>query len=266
MSSEAALKRDHQEIDLEQQTQAHHTQVHHNHHDGSATDSHSMPKSVGAAGAEMESSPYNPRTFANPAPIGLCGFAMTTFLLSFINVSTRGVMQPNIVVGLAFAYGGLIQLLAGMWEVACGNTFGAVAFSSYGGFWISLAIVLTPAFAVTTPYSAEAFESAFGLYLICWFIFTFLLLICTTRSSIAFFGLFLTLDLAFLMLAIGRFKLVSGAPNVSFTKAGGAFGFMSAILAWYVALAGIATRENSFVKVPLGEFPWNAELQKRKNH
>lgn len=76
------------------------------------------------------------RKFANPAPLGLCGFALTTFLLSLINLSTEGISEPNIVIGAAFAYGGLCQLLAGMWEMAVGNTFGATALSSYGGFWV----------------------------------------------------------------------------------------------------------------------------------
>jgi len=64
-------------------------------------------------------------------------FATTTFVLSMYNVSARGVSVPNVVLGLAIGYGGLVQLLAGMWEFASGNTFAATAFSSYGGFWIS---------------------------------------------------------------------------------------------------------------------------------
>merc|ERR1711939_169464 len=88
--------------------------------------------------------PTTERKFANPAPLGLSAFALTTCVLSLINIGVRGVHEPNIVVALAFGYGGLVQLLAGMWEMAVGNTFGATALSSYGGFWLSLAIVLTP--------------------------------------------------------------------------------------------------------------------------
>lgn len=71
------------------------------------------------------------RKIANPAPLGLCGFALTTFLLSLINLGTRGLSEPNLVIGAAFAYGGLVQLLAGMWEMAIGNTFGASKWSSF---------------------------------------------------------------------------------------------------------------------------------------
>jgi len=82
--------------------------------------------------------------FANPAPLGLSAFALTTFVLSVIQMGAKDLTEPNIVVASAFGYGGLVQLLAGMWEMATGNTFGATALSSYGGFWISFAIILTP--------------------------------------------------------------------------------------------------------------------------
>merc|ERR1712093_581471 len=148
--------------------------------------------------------PINDRKFANPAPLGLSAFALTTFVLSLINLGTRGITEPNIVVGAAFAYGGLVQLLAGMWEMAVGNTFGATALSSYGGFWIGTAIILTPGgFAIMSALITDNgneinFLNSFGLYLMGWFIFTFLLLMCTLRSTVAFFLLFFTLDMAFL--------------------------------------------------------------------
>lgn len=110
------------------------------------------------------------RKFGNPAPLGLSAFALATFVLSLINMGTRGVTEPNIVVALAFGYGGLVQLLAGMWELAVGNTFGATALASYGGFWISFAIVLTPGgFGIVSAIEAEggagAFYDSFGFFL-----------------------------------------------------------------------------------------------------
>lgn len=103
---------------------------------------------------------------ANPVPLGLAGFALTTFLLSLVNLGTLGLSQPNIVVGPAFAYGGLIQLLAGMWDIALGNTFGGTALSSYGGFWISIGIILTPGgFDIESSYpNSGDFYAAFGMY------------------------------------------------------------------------------------------------------
>ncbi|OBT82388.1 hypothetical protein VE02_08491 [Pseudogymnoascus sp. 03VT05] len=205
------------------------------------------------------------RKFANPAPLGLSAFALTTFVLSLINLQTRGVSAPNLIIALAFGYGGLVQLLAGMWEMAVGNTFGATALSSYGGFWISFAIILTPGgFAIGDAYkNPNDFNHAIGFYLAGWFIFTTILLICTLRSTVAFFMLFFTLDLAFLFLTIGHLQLQDagvGKPKttqVGCIKAGGVFGLLAAFFAWYNALAGIADTSNSFFVIPVAHFPWS---------
>jgi len=220
--------------------------------------------SLPAFGGEFQPGLYKGvenRKFANPAPLGLSAFALTTFVLSLINLGTRGVHVPNIIISLAFAYGGLVQLCAGMWEMAVGNTFGATALSSYGGFWISFAIILTPGgFAieetVITGQSAKALFDSLGFYLMGWFIFTFILLICTLKSTVAFFLLFFTLDLAFLMLGLSFLCLDDGAPSTGLTRAGGAFGILAAFLAWYNALAGIADTSNSFFIIPVAHFPW----------
>ena len=145
-----------------------------------------------AFGGEFQPGSYKStegRKFANPAPLGLSAFALTTFVLSLINVGTRGITGPSIVIGAAFAYGGLVQLLAGMWyvvmgnmslssrkliqnarEMAVGNTFGATALSSYGGFWIGTAIILTPGGfqieeSLIVDKDALPFLNSFGLYL-----------------------------------------------------------------------------------------------------
>lgn len=216
-----------------------------------------------AFGGEFQPGLYRaPKSnFANPAPLGLSAFALTTFVLSLINVGTRSIGEPNLVVAIAYGYGGLVQLLAGMWEMAVGNTFGATALSSYGGFWISFAIILTPGgFNIVGALEAESpapFLNSFGLYLMGWFIFTTLLLICTLRSTVAFFSLFFTLDLAFLMLGIGYLRAGPAGPNEACIKAGGYFGLFAAFLAWYNALAGIADSSNSFFVIPVAHFPWS---------
>ncbi|CAF9932251.1 hypothetical protein IMSHALPRED_008833 [Imshaugia aleurites] len=209
------------------------------------------------------------RGIANPAPLGLCAFALTTFVLGLINMGTRGLSAPNIVVALAFGYGGLIQLLAGMWEMAVGNTFGATALSSYGGFWLSFAIILTPGGfdieATLTAASPNAFADEFGLFLMGWFIFTTILLFCTLRSTVAFFTLFFTLDMAFMLLGIGYLhRDAAGAPNPPVIKAGGFFALLAAFLAWYNALAGIADDSNSFFIVPVAHFPWSVKAMQEK--
>ena len=131
--------------------------------------------------------------------------------------------------------------------MAVGNTFGATALSSYGGFWISVGIVLTPGgFGIIAAYTAKTsgpndFNNAFGFFLAGWFIFTTILLICTLRSTVAFFLLFFTLDMAFLFLFVGHLhNTPEGATDANLIKAGGYFGLLAAFLAWYNALAGIA--------------------------
>ncbi len=140
--------------------------------------------------------------------------------------------------------------------MAVGNTFGATALSSYGGFWISFAIILTPGGfeieAALTEKGAAPFLNSFGLYLMGWFIFTFILLLCTLRSTVAFFLLFFTLDMTFMLLGIGYLQADAAGPKSSCIVAGGAFGLMAAFLAWYNALAGLADSTNRFV-VPLGQ-------------
>lgn len=127
--------------------------------------------------------------------------------------------------------------------MAVGNTFGATALSSYGGFWISYALILTPSLGVTAAYEdATDVPSVLGFFLTGWFIFTFILLLCTLRSTVMFFLLFFTLDLAFLFLACAEYAGNNGAESTSegLQKAGGVFGMLAAFLAWYNAFAGIA--------------------------
>ncbi|RMZ91666.1 hypothetical protein DV736_g1078, partial [Chaetothyriales sp. CBS 134916] len=222
-----------------------------------------------AFGGEFQPGLYKPvegRKFANPAPLGLCAFALTTFLLSLINLGTLSLTSPAIIISLAFGYGGLIQLLAGMWEMAVGNTFGATALSSYGGFWISFGIILTPGgFEIeATTQSADGTSgllNLLGLYLMAWFIFTTLLLFCTLRSTLAFFFLFLVLDLAFLLLGIAYLQHDSAGPNIPCLRAGGVFGLLAAFAAWYNALAGMVDSSNSFFVIPVVHFPWSARGQ-----
>jgi len=200
------------------------------------------------------------RKFANPAPLGLSAFALTTFVLSLINMQTRSITKPNIVVALAWGYGGLVQFAAGMWEMAVGNTFGATALSSYGGFWISFAILFTPGgFGIADALGDELANSV-GFYLMGWFIFTTILLLCTLRSTVMFFLLFFWLDLAFLMLGLGYLY----DANEKLIKAGGFFGLLAAFWAWYNALAGIMDSTNSFFVVPVIHFPWSEKARENR--
>lgn len=194
--------------------------------------------------------PVYHRKFANPAPLGLCGFALTTFMLSLINMSTRGVTVPNVVVGPALFYGGLAQLLAGMWEFAVGNTFGATAFSSYGAFWLSYAFIVSPWSSIASSYTDKGmFADGVAFFLFGWFIFTFIMLIGSLRSSIALSSVFFFLTITFLLLAIAELGVAHAS---AIHTAGGAFGIITAFNAWYVAAANLITPESSIIALPVG--------------
>jgi len=195
------------------------------------------------------------RVLANPAPLGLFSFASTTLILSLINVQARHVVEPNIVVGMAIACGGLSQLLAGMWEFACGNTFGATAFSSYGAFWIAYALIFIPGTGVLEAYTGATvnpgdLENAVGFFLSAWFIFTFLMFLASLRSSFALASLFFCLTLTFMFLMIGAFTL-----KVKITKVGGGFGILTAAIAYYTAASGLITQQASYLSLPVGDLP-----------
>ncbi|KAF7724209.1 hypothetical protein EC973_001228 [Apophysomyces ossiformis] len=191
-----------------------------------------------------------PPTIANPGPLGLCGFALTTFVLSLHNAGA-GVPADgphNVVTGLAFFYGGLVQLLAGMWEFKTGNTFGATAFSSYGGFWLSFGLIFIPGANITAAYKdPSVLDKSLGFYLIGWAIFTGIMLIASHRSSVGLVSLFFFLFVTFVLLAAAKFN-----NSLTTQVAGGAFGVITAVIAWYNALSGLLTKDSSYFLLPTG--------------
>jgi uncharacterized protein len=180
---------------------------------------------------------------ADPGPLGLAGFAGTTFVLSLINanlVSARGI---GAVLGLALAYGGLAQLLAGMWEFRTGNTFGAVAFTSFGAFWISYYILVrTTPVALITPHAVSA-------YLWMWAIFTTYMFFASLRTTAAVALVFLLLAITFILLAWGDL----GSGHTSISHAGGWVGLATAIAAWYASFAAVIN--STFARVVLPVVP-----------
>jgi uncharacterized protein len=191
---------------------------------------------------------------ADPAPLGLAGFALTTFLLSGHNAS----FIPDVVwLGPALFYGGLAQLLAGMWEFRNRNVFGATAFSTYGGFWLSLGIVVVLA---ETTKLGDALAGPNLLNGLAWFllafaIFNFYMLLWSSRISMAVFAVFLTLQITEVLLAIGFFREAHGhSPWI--THAGGWVGILTAAAAWYASAAGVVNGMSPRAVVPVGRPLW----------
>ena len=173
-----------------------------------------------------------PVPIANPAPLGLSGFALTTFVLSLVNAGVLVEKNTAIVIGLALFYGGIAQFAAGMWEFRTGNTFGATAFTSYGAFWLSFAALLVPGFGVVLDTATA--NSAVGVYLLGWAIFTGILMLGSFRVNGATAAVFVLLFITFLLLAVGKLTNSDG-----WTHLGGWVGILTAIAAWYTALAAV---------------------------
>lgn len=181
---------------------------------------------------------------ADPAPLGLAGFAMTTFVLSFVNANIiKESGAVNVVLALALFYGGAAQLLAGMWEFKRGNTFGATAFASFGAFWLSFW-----ALEKLTPKNAGDLHQAVGLYLLAWCIFTAYMTLAALKTNLAVLAVFVLLTLTFLFLAIGQFM---NDPNPdSMTKVGGWFGIVTAAAAWYASSAAVVNATHGKTVLP----------------
>jgi uncharacterized protein len=179
------------------------------------------------AGNERSASGWKP---ADPGPLGLAGFAMTTFVLSMFNSNLVSEKGTPVVLGLALAYGGIAQLLAGMWEFRTGNTFGAVAFSSFGAFWISF-WALNVFYVKTIGGNAG---HAIGVYLWAWAIFTAYMTVAALRTSGAVLLVFVLLTVTFVLLAIGAV-----GPHATVTHWGGYLGLATAAAAWYASFAAV---------------------------
>jgi uncharacterized protein len=187
-------------------------------------------RSAGRAGPG-EVGPREAPAVANPGPLGLAAFALTTFVLSMFNSGLVSSGGEPVVFGLALAYGGLAQLLAGMWEFRTGNTFGATAFTSYGAFWLSF-WAYVQFFAPKIP-EADA-GHAVGLYLIAWGIFTAYMFVASLRTTAAIALVFALLAVTFVVLGIG-----DAGGNTSITKLGGWIGLATALAAWYASFAEV---------------------------
>jgi uncharacterized protein len=175
---------------------------------------------------------------ADPAPLGLAAFALTTFLLSAVNAGWAKNTSGLDWLGYALAYGGLCQLLAGMWEFRNRNVFGATAFSTYGGFWIGLGLF--------TLLVHTATKDA-GWILLAFAIFNTYMLIFSTQLNAAVFGVFLTLELTEIFLFIGIL-----AANSNVVKVGGYIGVVTAFVAWYTSAAGVINGMKGKPVLPVG--------------
>ncbi len=172
-------------------------------------------------------------TIADPGPLGLAAFALTTFVLSSFNAGLLNIKLESVVFSLALFYGGAAQVLAGMWEFRKGNTFPATAFTSYGAFWLSF-WGLNRFLTVPDGVPATDVNHAVAFFLLAWTIFTLYMTVAAARTTGAIFGVFVVLSATFVFLTIGKYTGTSGI-----TKIGGWLGIITALGAWYASFAGV---------------------------
>ncbi len=192
---------------------------------------------------------------ADPAPLGLAAFALTTFLLSGHNATF---IPDGIWIGAAIFYGGLVQLLAGMWEFKNRNVFGSTAFATYGGFWLSLGIfvvLLHTSSGFASLFKGADIDNALAWFLLAFAIFNTYMLLWASRLNLATFAVFLTLEVTEILLVIGFFLVAHGRTDF-WLHAGGWSGIVTALTAWYTSAAGVVNGMSPKAVVPVGKALW----------
>ena len=194
---------------------------------------------------------------SDPAPLGLAAFALTTFIFSLLNA---GIISPgegpdnaivNLYLPLALFYGGIAQLIAGLFEFRTGNTFALTGFVSYGAFWIALAVLNI--FARQFNIAPERLAEAQGWFFLGWAIFTAIMLVAAFGLNAGLITTFVLLLATFVLLTIGD---LLGGPEASagaiWVRLGGYVGILTAIAAWYVAAADVINDTFGRTVLPVG--------------
>ena len=197
---------------------------------------------------------------ADPAPLGLAAFALTTFLLSAKNAGWMTHATGSAWLGFAFAYGGFAQLCAAMWEFRNRNVVGATGFGTFGAFWIGIGfwvlLVVNPAVAAIKPATAVATVTALnhdlGWILLGFAIFTTYATILILQTNTALFTTFFLLWVTLIVLCIGNFNAGAALLPTTTIKIGGYLGVITALAAWYTSAAGMAAGMGGKLRIPLG--------------
>lgn len=185
---------------------------------------------------------------ADPGPLGLGAFALTTFVLSAHNAG----WAPDLIwIGLAFFYGGVAQFAAGMWEFKRNNTLAATAFTTYGSFWLSLALFVVFGELGWFPEDFNE-ERALGFFLAAFFIYNTALLLCSLMAAFALTMVFFFLEVTLLCLFIGKFRHQGPREHATWSIAGGYFGIITAIVAWYTSFAILFNVHAKRTIIPVG--------------
>jgi succinate-acetate transporter protein len=200
---------------------------------------------------ETSAKPAPGADIADPGPLGLACFALTTFVLCVFNSGLLEVEMKKVVLPLALIYGGFAQLLAGMWEFKKNNVFGATAFTSYGAFWMTYACyvwLVQP--GIIEAAGTEGEHKARGLWLLAWTIFTIIMLVASMKTNKALFITFSVLTVTFILLTWGVYFEMKTIEEIS-----GFLGIITAFCAWYTCMAGVCKSTFGRDVLPVGPIP-----------
>lgn len=192
------------------------------------------------------------QTVADPAPLGLGAFALTTFILSAHNAFGGGVTPLLAFYGFAIFYGGLAQFMAGMFEFRNRNAFGATAFTTYGAFWMGLAGFVT--LILMGKVSGPDIARSLGWILLAFAVFNTYMLFWSARLNTAVFLVFLTLEITEILLFLGNF--LGEAAGTGLVALGGYVGILTALVAWYASAALLINGMTGRVVLPVGAPLW----------
>ncbi|KAK5995568.1 Ammonia transport outward protein 2 [Cladobotryum mycophilum] len=245
--------------------------MHNGHHaNGHHTNGYDYAGSSGDMGNKphqsMVSQVFQPRLgkIGNPGPLGLIGFALTTFVLGLYQCGAGlpgsnplGSVGPDqVVFGLAIFFGGMAQFVAGIMEFTLGNTFGTTVHCSYGAFWLAFAMLLVPSLGIEAAYAGDqrAYSFAIGIFLILWCFLTLIFFLAALKTNIAILTVFGFLTLAFFFLSIAQFISTSHhTAAIRVNRAGGVFAVICAFAAFYAGSAGLMLQDTTYITLPLGE-------------
>jgi len=194
------------------------------------------------------------RKFANPVPIGVASFAMTLFCVSLTNIGARGVSNPAGFAGLMLFYAGAIELLSGMWCFVMEATWAATLLSSFAAFWLGYGCISLDVFQVVSNYTEGqgTYNNFLGFWILAWAIFTSMMWITTLRSTWPMCVMVLLVVLTLIMLCASEFTAVAApVASVHLKQAGGYFGLITSVIAWFVLYEGLCTPENSYWVPPV---------------
>ncbi|KAF9362737.1 hypothetical protein BGX34_005597 [Mortierella sp. NVP85] len=191
----------------------------------------------------------------NPGPLGLFAFAITTTIANLYNIGA-GVPPGGggkLLMGFALWYGGIVQILAGMWSMKVGNTFEATAFSSFGAYWAAYGYMFFPGSGIEESYAnidPDQYQNAKGIFLLIWFLMAIILTVGTTKSTIATITMFVFLDIHLILVAINELAHLSAGAAPARISA--VFGILSALMAFWNGAAALWLPSNSHILLPVG--------------